>query len=252
MNLTFLYNRCAKEHIMGSVGTVSARKIMSIVDTDGTVVDLPSELRYGTDKGANLPQSVSDFENRRASSKIEYGFLATATGKVLEECRGGKSRVLMTERLYAKADIFTHIHPGDRGLMSGTLSPTDLEDIGKYRVATIRAVAKEGTYSLSKGENFDASIEQAYRKAYDRLSAKADKDISEANAQAEALRVKLNFDYRLGKISYSELQTQWKAIDSDYEKACAIANNKYLLGLHNWLLQNQKRFGYTYALEKRG
>lgn len=132
----------------------------SVADGNTGSVDLSgSPLRYGkADKALDGQRrvAVEGFENRYRGAKIEYGATFDANGMTTELKRGGKGSVKTSAMKYASADTFSHIHPRGEGVLGGTFSQADLSNFTTYGIKTVRAAAKEGTYSISKGKNFDA------------------------------------------------------------------------------------------------
>ena len=114
-------------------------------------------------------------------------------------------------------------------MLGGTFSEADMRNFSRAPCKTVRAKAKEGAYSISKTDKFDAVgfrgfVDGANRQFNSTYRAKADS---------------LAKDYRNGKISYDA-----------YAKGNAKAFNTALVELHNVYLSGQKQYGYKYTLEK--
>lgn len=224
---------------MGSRGTSSGRKGSSGVTItqfqDGnTIIDLSeSPLTYGgTDKAltGKARETIENFENKRYKNKVEFSTFVTDDGTIIEENRGGKGSVTASDYARAKADVMSHNHPRPEGVIGGTLSTGDIDNFVNHNQHTYRATTKEGTYSISRGKNFDGKgLSAAYKKA----ASEFERD---GNNFAKSLKAKM----RSGELTYSEAKKQ-----------AYIAQNKNLVSYHNWLLDNQKKYGYTYTLEKR-
>ena len=223
---------------MGSRGAGSGRtsiggKISQLSDGN-TVIDLSgSPLVYGgLDKAltGKARETIENFENRRYKNKIEYSMFIKEDGSTIEENRGGRGSVSASYIARITADAMSHNHPRPEGVIGGTFSTGDINNFVKYNQHTYRATAKEGTYSISKGKNFDGKgFATAYKQAERDISAKAKSDFTS-----------LNFKVKSGTLTYEQAVKQG-----------ATANNKMLVALHNWLNDNQKKYGYTYTLEKR-
>lgn len=223
---------------MGSRGAGSGRNASGVTITqfqDGnTTIDLSdSPLVYGgIDKALSgkARETIENFENKRYKNRVEFSAFVSDDGTTIEENRGGKGSVGAT--LYARetADVMSHNHPRQEGTIGGTFSSADLGNFAKYNQHTYRATAKEGTYSISKGKNFDASGLAA---AYTRFEADV---VSSAKKASRSLNEKV----RTGALTFEQAVKQNR-----------INNNKSLVSLHNWLNDNQKTYGYTYTLEKR-
>ena len=124
--------------------------------------------------------------------------------------------------------VLSHTHPGGNGALGGTFSITDLQNFANNRIKTCRAVAGEGTYSISKKKNFNASdflkfVNSAYMAQRSVYNAEADK---------------LENALKRGEIDYST-----------YEKEKKKAFNTYLVACHSDLIDGQSRYGYFYTLE---
>lgn len=202
---------------------------------DDNNIQFDGTLKYGKNDpgltGKNR-QTIENWEQKRVKSKIEYGFATDGNGDpVGKEIRGGKGSVRVPISYHNQENgAFTHIHPREAGVLGGTFSQADLMNFARGKTTTSRAAAKEGTYSISKGKNFNESgfVKFAY----------------EANSrfeQSARAKIKVAKDrYRSGKIDYNTYL-------SEHGKAF----NTALVELHNDYLSGQKKYGYTYTLEKR-
>lgn len=202
---------------------------------DGTKVEFEGELKFGADDPVvtgKTRQVITDWEGKRVKAKIEYGYAVDADGNpVGSEVRGGKGSVRTPYSYHGEGTTFTHIHPRGDGMLGGTFSGADMRNFANTKNKTTRAAAKEGTYSISKGANFDRAGFNAY-------VVKADANFKKVYREKD----KVAFEqYKTGKMSYN-----------DYKLANAKAFNTALVQLHNDYSAGQKQFGYTYTLEKRG
>ena len=221
---------------MGSRGAGSGRtgaKITSFSDGNTTIDLSESPLVYGErDKAltGKAREAIENFENRRYKNKIEFSTFVTEDGSVIEENRGGRGSVGASYLARKTADAMSHNHPRPEGVLGGTFSTGDMSNFVQYKQHTYRATAKEGTYSISKGKNFDGkNFLSAFKKAESEITKAAQNEFDSLNSKV-----------RTGALSYEQAV-----------KKGAIANNKMLVGLHDWFLKNQKKYGYTYTLEKR-
>lgn len=202
----------------------------------GSKIEFDGELHFdGDDKAltGTARKAIVGWEEKRANMKVEYAFATDKDGNSLgSEMRGGKGSVRVPYHYHDTPDgAFTHIHPRGDGLMGGTFSGTDLRNFSRTSGKTVRAVAKEGTYSISKGKNFDsAGFESFVRKAQSDCHNKYGSSINKLNAKAK----------NGGFSSYD-----------DYKREGAKAFNTYLVDLHEAYRSGQKKYGYTYTLEKR-
>lgn len=202
---------------------------------DGSKIEFDGELIFGGDDKA-VPQAVrknlDDWENKRYKAKIEYAMSYYPDGTPIgAEMRGGKGSV-RTPYSYHATDgaTFTHNHPRGDGMLGGTFSNADLYNFTIGGNTTSRATAKEGTYSISKGKNFDAKGFTSYYKN-ERTKVRQSYE-SEVN--------KLGKSYKNSEISYD-----------DYVLKAGKSFNTYLVQQHEVLRKGQKQYGYTYTLEKR-
>lgn len=205
-----------------------------LVLPNGSKIEFEGTLHYdGDDKALTgaARTAITGWEAKRVKNKVEYAYAVDANGNPIgNEIRGSKGSVRSPVSYHDTPDgTFTHIHPRGDGMLGGTFSSADLRNFAKYRQKTVRAAAKEGTYSISKGKTFDAN-------GFRTFAAKADADFN-ANYRKRASEV--GKQYRAGKISYG-----------DYLKGNAKAFNTSLVELHETLRGGQKKYGYSYTLEK--
>lgn len=197
------------------------------IEFDG---DLPFTI---DDPAVNQTQRplLTAWEKKREKQKIEYANAIGYNGSVYGEVKGGKGSVSVPHFYHSnKGSVFTHIHPREDGLLGGTFSYGDLQNFVNGANSTARAVAKEGTYSISRGKNFNGSAFLGYYNTqYNQLE------------KAYSARCKqLRNDVVNKKISY-------KTFSSESNKAF----NTFLVSLSNAISKGQQTYGYHYYLEKR-
>ena len=197
------------------------------IEFDG---DLPFTI---DDPAVNQTQRplLTAWEKKREKQKIEYANAIGYNGSVYGEVKGGKGSVSVPYFYHSnKGSVFTHIHPREDGLLGGTFSYGDLQNFVNGANSTARAVAKEGTYSISRGKNFNGSAFLGYYNTqYNQLE------------KAYSARCKqLRNDVVNKKISY-------KTFSSESNKAF----NTFLVSLSNVISKGQQTYGYHYYLEKR-
>lgn len=201
---------------------------------DGSKIEFDGDLKYyGNDKNikGQVRQNIEAFETKRATSKIEYAYAVDKDGNpLMKEKRGGKGSVRVPLYVHdTDGATFTHIHPRGDGMLGGTFSSADLRNFAMFKNTTCRAKAKEGTYSITKGKNFD-------KNGFMTMVRQADSDFTkELRTINRSLQSKINS----GKISYE-----------DGLKQSAKAFNTALINLHNAYKSGEKKYGYTYTLEK--
>lgn len=231
VNLQLFGGRGASSSGGGGGGGGSAKG--ELVLPNGSKIEFDGELKYGKKDPTLTPEArkaIETWETKRGTAKVEYAYSVYEDGTpVGNEVRGGKGSVRSPYSYHGEGATFTHIHPRGDGMLGGTFSQADMNNFANCKSNTTRAKAKEGTYSISKTGNFDATGFKSY-------VAKAQADFK-AN-QRQSARTLAN-DYRSGKINYNE-----------YLAGSAKAFNTALVKLHDTYSAGQKTYGYTYTLEK--
>ena len=196
------------------------------IEFDGDLVYYGDDARL-TDE---VRKAIEAFEQKRVKNKIEYAFAVDVNGNPVDtEKKGGSGSVKASYAMHEYSDTFSHNHPREQGGLGGTFSPADLRNFAKYGNKTVRATAKEGTYSISKGSNFDAAGFTKYVREVDAAHQKEYK---------QTLKT-LNANIRNGKIRADE-----------FNRANYKAFNTMLVNLHNSYKAGEKTYGYTYTLEQ--
>lgn len=202
---------------------------------NGSKIEFDGDLVFGgLDKA--VPEAVrknlDDWETKRYGNKVEFAMAWNADGTPIgKEAKGGKGSV-RTPFAFHHTDnsVFTHNHPRGDGMLGGTFSGADLRNFAIGGNTTCRATAKEGTYSISKGKNFDS-------KRFNSYVTKVEADVRKAYKSEHK---KISDAYKNNEISYNQVTLmQGKAF------------NTFLVNLHNAYRDGQKQYGYTYTLEKR-
>ena len=195
-------------------------------------IEFTGELRY-YDNDRNFTQAqrtaVDAFENKRVKGKVEYGTAIAPDGTVIGEKRGGKGSV-STPVWWAKdGAIYSHIHPREEGLFGGSFSRGDIEVFANDKYGTMRASAKEGTYSMSKLSNFDANGLKQYAR---KLEAEMDKKADVAYKACEKA-------IKNGKKYEDAIKQYYKEINTAF------------IEWHEGYKAGESKYGYYYTLEKR-
>ena len=209
----------------------------SVLDNDESRIDLTdAPLKYGPDDpgvtGA-FRQAAEAFENKRRESKIEFTNLLDENADLIVENRGGKNSVRTKVRDMARAVVFTHSHPREVGVLGGTFSYADIANFSQFglgKMRTYRAAAKEGTYSITRGKNFDGRGLANYFREVERACRRE------------------HVNYMMG---VRQQAREGKLTQSEYEKVQNASFNRMLVAMHNALLDGQSRYGYSYTLERR-
>lgn len=146
------------------------------------------------------------------SNAVEYGYLIDKNGKVVAGARGGKHSVGIAYEGSQEGMLFTHNHPSGYG---GTFSGEDISHLTESRLRGIRAVAREGTYSISakKGANYDG------------LNRALARDLG----KIEKAGVSKASKYRASGKSSNEVR------------------KAYVDVLHKWYQTNASKYGFTYT-----
>lgn len=202
---------------------------------DGTKIEFDGTMHFDGDDAAltaDQRRAITAWEDKRVKAKVEYAMSLDEDGNPIgAERRGGKGSVRVPYSYHDTPNsTFSHNHPREDGILGGTFSQADASNFANYRGRTIRATAKEGTYSMSKTGKFDA--------------AGFKRHVATGQSQFEATNRKLHdavyARYRAGEITYSQ-----------YKLGAAKAFNTALVGLHEHYRAGQKQYGYTYTLERR-
>ena len=222
----------------GSGGGGNAKPVIvtNVVTQSGDTADLSAfPLTYGKPDpalSATARTAVQSFESSHVNRKTEYGLLLDANGNQVYTAHGGSGSVSMPRSAYGKSSIMTHNHPrgkGEEGTLGGTFSEADLAVFANARITTMRAAAAEGTYSITKGPNFD---DMGFSSFIHKV----------AGSRSRIYNKKVNglvSDYKAGSITYNEY----------FQKATSEFNHM-LVGMHNDLLSGRSQYGYTYTLER--
>lgn len=219
-----------------------------LTGTDGKPIDLTgTPLRYGSEDKAltgGARSTIEAFEKARYKNKIEFSRFVDADGNVIEDNRGGRGSVGATLRARSTAHAMSHNHPRSDGMLGGTFSTGDINNFTRFAQQTYRATAPEGTYSISRGKKFDAAGLQAY---YTRASKEARAKYESAVKQANAEYKSVSSAYARGNATYDQANTAYQKA----REAGVKAFNTMLVENHNALRAGQKKYGYTYTLERR-
>ena len=232
-NLTFFGGRGSASSIGGGGGATFKNEFRF---PDGTVAQYDGDLNFGA-KDPNLSpavrQRVEAWEAKRVNNKIEYAYSVDEDGNPLGEARGGKTSVTSPHYFHdTEGATFTHNHPREEGsgYLGGTFSQADMENFAKFGNTTERAAAKEGTYSVSKGANFNQSGFLSY------VTQASNNFQREASSAENRLRTQV-----------AMRMMTWE----QYNIESTRAFNTALVNLHNAYSAGQSRYGYTYTLEQR-
>ena len=219
----------------GGSGRGRGRGLMrEVVSYTGDTIDLSEfPLSYDNPDPAvkgDVRSKIQEFEGKRLRAKVEYGTVIGSDAEPLGETRGGRGSVKIPISWLNSGQVFSHNHPRQGAELGGTFSLADLQGFSTTNVSTYRATAAEGTYSITKGKNFDGARALAYFNRVD----------SECRSRYEAAMKAVNASFLRGELTQ-------KQYDERYSKEF----NRYLVDSHNQLRAGSKTYGYDYRLEKR-
>lgn len=187
----------------------------------------------GTGK-TTLPDKVvnkcREVEAKTVNRKTEKMTIVDADGNILLEKSGGRGSVSFGARegfLMNDTTTVTHNHPGEYG---GTFSGADVKVLVDYRLKAIRAVGKEGTYSLER-------VDTNSSKSYDFKQAYA----QQSNSTNSKMRTK--YQSQKGKVARGDLSVD------DANKELSDYRTKLCNEQHDWLVKNAAQYGFNYVFE---
>ena len=193
----------------------------------------PKNTISATSTKSELPDSVlnkcQEVEAKTVSRKTEKMTLVDADGNVVLEKGGGKGSVSFGARegFYMNdTTTLTHNHPGEYG---GTFSGADVKVFTDYRLRAIRAVGKEGTYSLERTAKTNSNDSYDFNRAFQK--------------QSDSLNYKMRTEYNSQKKKIARGETSVNDANqqlSDYRTG--LCNQQ-----HEWLVQNAPKYGYNYV-----
>lgn len=134
-------------------------RINKIETVNGETIYLYNFLEYG-----GIDKNI-DQKTREKLAEFEYKYLTKGGGlewamtisdnSISKFYEGEKRQVGVS----IGDNIITHIHPREKGNLGGTFSEGDMLGFINSKSKTMRAVAKEGTYSITKKKKFDINKE---------------------------------------------------------------------------------------------
>ena len=143
--------------------------------------------------------------------EVEYGYMVDENGKVVAGAKGTKHSVAIAYDGSEKGFTVTHNHPSGYG---GTFSGADISHLTVAELKSIRAVAREGTYSITAKKNAN----------YMGLNRALAKDINKINVR--------------GATKYMKAKATGKSNN--------VARKAYVDEMHKWYQKNASKYGFTY------
>lgn len=191
----------------------------------------PSATKTKTTLPEKALATCQKVEAKSVTRKTEKMTLVDDDGNIVLEKSGGKGSVRFGgyETAHMGPTVtLTHNHPGDFG---GTFSGSDVNILEKYDLRAVRAVAKEGTYSLERTSKATAMQAMSLNRDYGKQS------------NATIRNLKSEFKKMQDKVWSGEISMD-EANKHLAENRTAQANK-----LHDWLSQNAASYGFNYVFE---
>lgn len=193
----------------------------------------PKNTISATSTKSELPDSVlnkcKEVEAKTVSRKTEKMTLVDSDGNVILEKSGGKGSVSFGAREgfhMNDTTTLTHNHPGEYG---GTFSGADVKVFTDYRLRAIRAVGKEGTYSLERTAKTNSNDSYDFNRAFQK--------------QSDSLNYKMRTEYNSQKKKIARGEMTVDAANQQLsEYRTGLCNQQ-----HDWLVQNAPKYGYNYV-----
>lgn len=190
---------------------------------------------FGT---SSLPASVQktckDVEAKTVSRKTEKMTLVDEDGNIILEKSGGKGSVSFGAKEgfhMNESTTLTHNHPGEYG---GTFSGADVDVLVNYRLKGIRAVGREGTYSLERTSKTNSGDSYDFKQAF--------------KQQSNTVNSKMRTEYNSQKNKVARGETTAdEANEQLTQYRTSLCNDQ-----HNWLVQNAEKYGFNYVFEPAG
>lgn len=189
----------------------------------------PSPTNTTTTLPGNVLSTCQKVEAKSVKLKNEKLTLVNENGDVIHEKRGSRGSVSIdyaTAYKMRESDsiTLTHNHPGEFG---GTFSGADVNILTKYNLRAVRAVGKEGTYSLERAGNGQKAA--SFNQDYGRLSDQTNRSLQNKHNDLKSKAMR-------GDISVPEANRQMQ------EYRTGLCND-----MHDWLSQNSAKYGYNYV-----
>ena len=206
---------------------------------NGMIIHLDKPLQYGTVDPAmknawkSVQSEIERFEKNYYMNDTESALLITDTANDWFVIGGDKGSVHFDPDDFDGKWALSHNHPAGRRI-GGTFSHFDINTFTNNPLQLMRATTAEGTYSISKTSSFQSKeFKRAFNSEFNDEWGKQKLEMKKKDAE-------LYTKYVIGQMSYEEAE-------NDHYKAF----NSYLVDMHNWLSDNQKKYGYNYSLERR-
>lgn len=140
---------------------------------DGKETESKQNMPSSTNNKSQLPDKIlnkcREVEAKTVNRKTEKMTVIDDDGNILLEKSGGRGSVSFGARegFILDRQTITHNHPGEFG---GTFSGADIKVMVDYKLKAIRAVAKEGTYSLERTEKVNSNSAYELKESFKKSS----------------------------------------------------------------------------------
>jgi hypothetical protein len=227
---------------MGRGSSGATAGVTKLIGADKKPIELDVPLQYGGISGLSSG-AIDRIAPLEKSTMGEWQMVFNEDGIITDFIKGKK----ITDAQFAamrNADVRSIKHTAKAGALGGTFSAGEINNFGEFNNQVLRAAAKEGTYCISKGKGFNAAGLKAY---YAKACADAEKKYNTAVRKAFWKSIDVEIAHKEGRATHAEVARARRALKDAERKAY----NSMLVEQHNALRAGQKRFGYTYSLEKR-
>lgn len=203
--------------------------------TEKPKAEKPSETKVNS-KSVLTPKALDKckaVEAKTVKRKTEKMTVIDDDGNVVFEKSGGKGSVSFSrgQAMAMEGKTITHNHPGEFG---GTFSHADVNVFTKYGLKSIRAVAKEGTYSIEKTQKATPQSGKKFRDEYREIERKG-------TSALNSLYKKIKSKFMRGEISADSANEQLG------DKRTQICNEH-----HEYIKRVAESYGYRYYYEPNG
>lgn len=186
-------------------------------------------------------KAIKEFEERVGVVPREWATLIDEKGNAVYLREGNEGSVLVDFQGHPEANIMSHIHPRPENerqgmrYLGGSFSTGDIECFTDIYVTQShhRAAAVEGTYWISRNENMTLDDRRKLLTAFKRTQTKLKKQCLE----------------RIREID--KQKTSEEISLEEYKIKRSAAFNRWQIEKHNWLLDHQTAYNYSYGLERR-
>lgn len=194
----------------------------------------PEATAAKTNLSGKMLETCQAVEAKTVTRKTEKMTLVNENGDIILEKGGTRGSVYFGDyeaSLMGPGVTLTHNHPGEFG---GTFSGADVRVLTRNDLRAIRAVGKEGTYSLEKTSRTMGLKASAFNDEYSKLS---DQVVQNLTSEKKVWQRKA----KKGLVTVE-----------DANRHLAEYRNSECNRMHDWLVQNAAKYTYNYVFEPSG